>query len=116
MRECKNCLKLKEFFDVAKHNPHGNLRSAYDLMRELYNQKKITLYMSDCSFENFLEEIHLEKHYTYHLYLKCTRCQKIFFLGVCIRGVPLYETLDREPDKEKFKYQCLRDNMIFYEE
>lgn len=42
-------------------------------------------------------------------------CKKVYRLGVCIRGTPLYEVLNIEPDKEEFKRLCLRDNKIFYE-
>lgn len=114
MKECKDCLKLKTAFDNAKYNPHEALRDTYILMQELYNRKKLTLYMSDYSFENWDEEIRLEQHLTYNLYLKCRKCKKIYYLGVCVRGTPIYRILDVKPSKMKFWYMCLRDNKKFY--
>lgn len=116
IKECKNCLKLKEAFDAARHNPHYSLHDTYDLMRELYEQKKLMLYMSDCSFENLLSEIDMEQQFTYNVYLKCRKCRSVYRLGVCIRGVPLYEIISGKPDKKEFKRLCLRDNKTFYEE
>ncbi|MBD5552639.1 MAG: hypothetical protein HDQ96_15980 [Lachnospiraceae bacterium] len=116
MKECRNCLKLKEVFDSAKRNPHGSLDTAYLVMRELHEQKKLTLYMSDCSLENWNEEISMERHFTYNLYMKCRKCKKVYRLGVCIRGKPLYQVLLTEPDKNELKRLCLRDGKIFREE
>ena len=116
IQECKNCLNLETAFLAARRDPHYSLHDTYNLMRELYEQKKLMLYMSDCSFEGFFSEIDLEKQFTYNVYLKCLKCKKIYRLGVCIRGVPLYEILNEAPNKNDFKRLCLRDNKIFYEE
>lgn len=111
---CKECQKLKNAFIDAKSNPHGKLRQTYDIMRELYDHKKLILYMSDCSFKNWWAEISLEEQYTYNIYLRCRKCKKIYHFGVCIRGTPIYRILNEKPGKMKFKCMCLRDGKKFY--
>lgn len=115
MKKCECCCTVEDKFKAAVHDPHMKLVSTYNLMRELYRQQKLLLYMSDCDFEKWFEEVKLEKHYTYEAYLKCGGCGKIYHFGVCIRGEPVYEVLDWEPDKEEFIYQCLRNGKQFYE-
>lgn len=115
MKECKVCLELKTAFYDAKCDPHKNLHHTYDLMRKLYDQRKLALYMSDCSFENWYEELEMEIHYTYNVYLECRRCKRVYRLGVCIRGAPVYEVLDKRPDKNEFWRRCLRDHKKFYD-
>lgn len=114
MLECACCSKLKKQFDIATKKPHDELQRTYRLMRKLYDQQNLVLYMSDVPFESWEEEVRLEQHYTYYTYLKCRDCGKIYFLGVCIRGVPKYQVLEWEPDQEEFICGCLRDKKEFY--
>ncbi|MBQ8728655.1 MAG: hypothetical protein IJY83_09260 [Oscillospiraceae bacterium] len=113
---CEHCKKLKDIMEVAETKPHEYLRIVYDQMYEMYKNKNLKLYFSDCSFEHFFKELCEEKHYTYDIYMQCCECERIFELGVCIRGCPVYKVLDEKPDINKLagmarmdKKQCYYD-------
>ena len=52
------------------------------------------LYAGDCPLEEAEKHLWEEKHYTVCHYIKCTKCNRYFFIGACIRGTPIYKLLD----------------------
>lgn len=106
---CKYCYDLERIFN-------HQWEPTYKLMKKKYFEGKLKLYMSDCSLVHFIEELQMEQHYTYYLYLECVKCHKIFELGICVRGSPLYKIYENErPSKEKFRFLCIRDNRNFFD-
>lgn len=97
---CKNCKVVEELFRAASSNPHENYIPVYRLLEELIKQKRLKVYAGDCSFEDVLEVLSSEKHYTVSFYLECTQCGDIFFYGACIRGKPVYKKVENV-NKEK---------------
>ena len=68
-------------------------------------------------FEHFFKELCEEKHYTYDIYMQCCECERIFELGVCIRGCPVYKVLDEKPDINKLAGMARMDKkQCFYDE
>ena len=107
---CKNCYPLRKNFGKQ------SWKQTYELMKKMYYDKKLNLYMADCSLDHFLEEISSESHYTYNIYLECTNCGIVYHLGICIRSSsPLFKIYETKPSKEKFRYICIRDNRNYFD-
>jgi len=91
---CKNCDIVDSCFTGAKSNPHLNLVPVYSLLSVLVKRKQLEIYAGDCPFEDMMNVLNEEKHYTVCFYLKCSKCGRIYFLGTCIRGKPVYRAVD----------------------
>lgn len=113
-RECDNCLEMKKIFAEAKSNPHKELVYVYNYLKERYDNHLLKLYFSDCSFDDFLEEIYEEKQFTYYVFMQCPKCKTVFKLGVCVRGTPLYEICSELPDIAKLRENAYRDKKKIY--
>jgi len=113
--QCANCTCVKEMFVDAKEKRLG-VKEVYDFLFELYKEKRLTVYMSEFPFESFWDEIMKEVYFSYRAYLKCPQCNRVFYMGVCVRGTPVYDVLYTMPDKAQFKSMCIRDGKRFYEE
>jgi len=88
---CKTCDQLRVLFKNAKSDQHGNYTSTIDQLTTLKQNSKIEIIMADCDFEEAIEVLYSEMHYTVLHYFHCTECQAIHRIGACIRGAPLYE-------------------------
>lgn len=91
---CNNCKVIEKLFDAANSNPHLNYMPVYFFLQELLRQKRIEIYAGDCPFENALEVLNSEVHYTVCFYLRCIKCDDIYFFGACIRGKPVYKKIN----------------------
>ena len=103
---CKNCDIVDSSFKGANSNPHLNLAPIHSLLSVLVKRKQLEIYAGDCPFDDMLEVLEEEKHYTVCFYLRCSECGKIYFFGACIRGTPIYKYIE-DIKKEKI------DNMIW---
>lgn len=97
---CNNCMILEELFMVARKEPHLHLVPVYQKLVEMIKQNQLGVYAGDCRFEDALDVLASEKHYTVCFYLQCESCGEIFFLGACIRGVPKYRKVDDIKDEK----------------
>lgn len=97
---CKNCRIIEETFQAAGSNPHMNYVPVYRMLEAMLGQNRIEIYAGDCPFEEALEVLNSDRHYTVSFYLECSRCHDVYFFGACIRGTPIYkkiENINREP-------------------
>lgn len=78
---CKNCRAIEEIFRTATLSPHLNYLPTYRLMAEMIRQKRLSVFAGDCRFEDALEVLDSEKHFTVSFYLKCEQCGELFFYG-----------------------------------
>lgn len=90
---CNNCKIVKSTFEGAKSNPHENLYPVYNLLSALVRTGRLIIYAGDCPFENMLQTLQEEKHFTVCFYLQCPQCEEIYFFGACIRGTPIYKRI-----------------------
>lgn len=90
---CKNCECLcYEMIAARKSEEHWKAwEKPYQMMKAMHSENSIKLVKSNCSFENFIEEIGTETQYTYDITLQCSSCGRIFRIGICVRGTPVYE-------------------------
>jgi hypothetical protein len=114
MTACSCCRELREL-DAVKIDSYEKWNLAYEIMRKLREQNKLKIYIADTSFDHYIEEIRKEEHYTYNIYVECVACKQIYYIGVCIRGAPIFK-INEKPDKESFKALILADNKTVYEE
>lgn len=91
---CGNCDIVNKTFLGATTNPHRNLVPVYHLLAAVVAEKRLEIYAGDCSFEEMLEVLDEEKHYTVCFYLRCPQCGEMFFFGACIRGTPIYRQIE----------------------
>lgn len=94
---CNNCGIVKKTFEGAALLPNENLAPVYSLLSVMMKTKRLELYAGDCRFEDMFEMLSNEEHFTAGFYLSCSICGKLYYLGVCIRGVPKY--LETEYDE-----------------
>jgi len=88
---CKNCDIVDSSFKGACSNPHFNLTPLHSLLSVLVENSRLEIYAGDCVFDDMLEVLCKEEHYTVSFYLRCSQCGKIYFFGACIRGTPIYK-------------------------
>ena len=90
---CKNCEYLcYEMIAARKSAEHWNAwEKPYQMMKAMHSENRIKLIKSNCSFENFIEEIGAETQYTYDITLQCSSCGRTFRMEICVRGTPVYE-------------------------
>ena len=112
--ECSNCKEMQADMINATKDPHGMLIPTYEKLKRMYENNKLKLVISDCSFEHFMQEVAEESHYTYQAYLQCPECGAFFQLGVCVRGTPLYKVTNCPPDMEKFIDIAKQDRKVIY--
>lgn len=114
--KCQNCTKLEELFEEANEvsYKHDYVRIIYDYLKRMYDERKIDVYMADYYFPNFYNELSRESQFTYKAYLQCVNCKKIFLLGVCIRGEPMFKVLNNQPDYEEFKQLTKKCKRTYY--
>ena len=89
---CDKCYVLKELFRGAESNSHQNYIPTLAFVREMVKQDRIEIFAGDCPLEEVEKHLSDEIHYTISHYLKCKSCNQYFFIGACIRGIPIYET------------------------
>jgi hypothetical protein len=87
---CENCYVLKELFKAAESNSHQNYIPALAFIKEMVNQRRI-----ECPLEEVEKYLSEEIHYTIRHFFRCRSCQQYFFIGACIRGMPVYEVIDK---------------------
>ena len=111
LNKCDACFELNELFEIS--NKEENLSSrirkseeAYEIMKKLKENSVLDFYMSDTKFDKWKDEICEEKRSDYNLYMQCKKCKKVYRLGVCVRGRPLFKIFDTPPDKQEFKERC----------
>ena len=90
---CNNCKIVYSTFEGAKSNPHLNLIPVYSLLSVLVKRGQLKIYAGDCPFEDMMQVLDEEKHYTVSFYLKCPECEEIYFFGACVRGTPVYKKI-----------------------
>jgi len=91
---CKKCSVISSLFDVAGDNPHINYMPTVMFLQGMEKNEVIELYAGDCLLRDTLNVLYEEKHYTVCHYLRCKECSKVFQLGACIRGTPIYKQID----------------------
>lgn len=111
---CINCKDIK--LEMLKNNgdSHKRLGYIYHKLKQMYDDNKLQLVISDCSFENLMEEVSKEEQYTYRTYLKCNECETYFYLGICIRGCPVYKVTSCLPNIQEFIEMSERDGKKLY--
>ncbi len=87
---CCNCSIVDSAFTGARSNPDQNLIPVYSLLSVLVSGGQLEVYAGDCPFENMMQVLEEEKHFTVCFYLQCVKCGAMYFLGACIRGTPRY--------------------------
>jgi hypothetical protein len=88
---CEKCYALAELFKAADKNPHENYLPSIAFIEQLVKQGELELYAGDCPLEEIEKHLEEESHYTICHYFVCKQCNEYFFIGVCIRGRPIYK-------------------------
>jgi len=91
---CSNCYSLDQLFNANKRNPRNNLVPTFYFLNEMMKQGRLLHFAGDCEFYETLQLVSEEKHYTYRQYIECTDCHQIYYLGICIRGTPIYKKIE----------------------
>lgn len=97
---CETCSFVETVFKAAKSNPHWNYSPVLALLGKMEEQGRIVLAAGDCPIDETASVLNSEMHYTVVHYFQCNECGKYFFIGACIRGTPIFDSLEYlEPEK-----------------
>lgn len=91
---CEDCYVLKELFKAAESNPLQNYIPTIAFIKEMVTQQRLDLFAGDYQLEEVEQHLSEEVHYTIRHYFRCRNCKQHFFIA-CIRGMPIYETIDK---------------------
>lgn len=91
---CETCEFIKSVFIAARNEPHYNYMPVLMMLKEIEIQKRIELFAGDCPIEDVSYHLDRELHFTVRHYFKCKSCGQFLFVGACIRGTPIFKTLN----------------------
>lgn len=60
----------------------------------MLKQGRIELYAGDCPIDEVEKNLIDEEHYTIQHYFKCRNCNQYFYIGACVRGMPVFKIVD----------------------
>ena len=94
MESCSTCKKIKEISSKT-------ILSLIPDLIQLYDEGYLALYAGSGYVDRIMEDIKSEKYFTYDYYFRCKECDEIYYLGICIRGTPIFRKV-KEPSEIKF--------------
>lgn len=97
---CEVCNQLASF-----QVEHSNLSTLVRLLEDLYTDHKIGLYAGDGYVENIVDDVRKENNFVYNYYFVCKKCNRYFYLGICIRGTPAFKEI-KDITKIDLAKQC----------
>lgn len=117
--DCPICSQLIKQFKLAdlhifksKNDWDYSLANTHLLIKKMVDENELSVYASDYDFSHFDDILSKEEMYTMSAYFKCTNCNNIHFLGVCIRGWPIYRNNISKDDVDSFIFH---NKMIYGE-
>ena len=90
--------------------PHNiNIKATCDEIIKRCASKEMSVIRGDCPLDLMLDLLAADTVYTIVQFLQCNVCGKTIFWGLCIRGAPIYKTVERHeadswPWEDKSKY------------
>lgn len=97
---CELCAGIRAAFENAQKDAHRQYRPTLEMLGKLEQQGCAELVAGDCPVNQAGAELNSEQHYTVCHYFRCTACGRYYFIGACIRGVPVYKVLDSLQDEK----------------
>ena len=91
---CEQCYVLDQLLEAGKSNTHQNYFPTLMFLNELVKEGNLELYAGDCPIDEVRMHIKSAKHYTIVHYFRCKNCDRIFFVGSCIKGKPTFRTIE----------------------
>jgi hypothetical protein len=91
---CQQCDIIEVLFKAASKDAHKNYYPVLRFLQALEEEKYIELYAGDCLLEDAMKILESEQQYTVCHYFQCKSCKAIYFLGACIRGVPIFKKIE----------------------
>ena len=102
---CNVCEQILPYF--RSHDNHSeafkDYLSAVNNLRKMSFGEKIEFIAGDCELIDIEKHIEREDMYTIKHYFRC-KCDKIFFVGFCCRGMPICEIVDEIPTNWNGKF------------
>lgn len=88
--DCPSCgqltAQMREDGSISYHQYDQLLQK----LMELERQGDMELFAGDCPLEDTGAVLDAEQHYTVCHYMRCRSCGALYFVGACIRGVPVF--------------------------
>ena len=81
---CPSCGQLAAQMKEDSSISHRQYDQLLQKLMELERQGDMELYAGDCPWRI------LTRHYTVCHYMQCRSCGALYFVGVCIRGAPVF--------------------------
>ncbi|MBS6397097.1 MAG: hypothetical protein KH452_08110 [Clostridiales bacterium] len=91
---CPACSRLADQIKEANCDPHRQYMPMLKALIKLEQQGMIELFAGDCPLEDAPAVLDAERHYTVCHYLRCRSCGAVYFMGACIRGMPVYRRVE----------------------
>ena len=89
----KNCLSCGLLLTQMKKTNSDSYRQynlILQILIELERKGEMDLFAGDCPLEDTGAVLDAEQHYTVCHYMRCRSCGALYFVGACIRGVPVF--------------------------
>ena len=93
----KNCLSCGLLLTQMKETSSNSYRKydrIFQTLMELERKGEMELFAGDCPLEDTGAVLDTEQHYTVCHYMRCRSCGAIYFIGACIRGIPVYRKVE----------------------
>ncbi len=93
------CGDVAEAIEGAQGGEYTQYFAVFDLVRGKVNANEMEFVFGSCPIDEAMDAFYEERRYILVHYFKCVQCERVFFLGACIRGCPILETNAELPDK-----------------
>ena len=91
---CPSCGPLAAQMEEASCGSYRQYDQILQKLMELEQRGNMELFAGDCTLEETDAALASERHYTVCHYMRCRRCEALYFVGACIRGRPVFRQVD----------------------
>jgi len=98
-----NCDNIKDAIDTS---PKGETESYTDVAKRLADAASsgsMELLAGDCELNDVWDVVDSDEHFSVSHLFRCIQCDETYFIGVCIRGAPIYKHGVPVPEPEALK-------------
>lgn len=92
--DCHSCGLLTAQIKETDGDCYRQYNQVLQKLMELEQQGEMELFAGDCPLEDTYTILEAEQHYTICHYMRCRSCGAFYFIGACIRGMPVVRQMD----------------------
>ncbi len=85
---CEQCAEMEELAALKKID--------LGLIQRLIDENKLDLYAGNCYPNEISKHMDIGRYYTINTYYHCSKCDKFFYVGFCLYGLPIIKEVDKD--------------------